>query len=110
MSDGNIVNLNYRLLKERKLNGDINTALIQKVKKEEWTWIEFFKHYNEDDYVLDSKIDEEKSKEIAKKKKEENEKKKRDEKKRTKHKYDEDDDDEKDEYEFNEKDDYDYSL
>jgi len=43
MTEGNVVNLNYSLLKDLKINGDINTALINKVKKNEWTWKEFFK-------------------------------------------------------------------
>jgi len=91
MSDGNIVNLNYRLLKERKLNGDINTALLQKVKKGEWTWIEFFKHYNEDEDVKDSKADSKSKNEstddqIIKEQK----KKERDEKKRLENKYNND--------------------
>lgn len=62
MSEGNIVGINYRILKDQKLNGDINTALLQKVKKGEWTWIEFFKSYKDDDYIDDTKIEEEKTK------------------------------------------------
>jgi len=43
MTEGDVVNANFRLLKDQKLNGDINVALIHKVKKGEWTWKDFFK-------------------------------------------------------------------
>jgi len=73
-------------LKDQKLNGDINTALLQQVKKGEWSWIDFFNKYKDDDYNKESKIEEEKMKENAKKKKDEEEKKKKEDKKRIKHK------------------------
>jgi len=63
-------------------------ALIQKVKKGEWTWKDFFKSWNENDFVSETKIEEENLRDKRKKERDQEEKRKKEEKKRVKHKYD----------------------